>query len=92
MDREELREFLHFLDGEDMTEEEKFEYIELIDRIVTEFVWLGFGVHPIQQVMEERNGKPPLFDAELLKSFGWEDLSAEDQEREDDPPPKEDEA
>lgn len=47
-------EYLHHLDGLDMTEEKKLEYVELIWNIMSEFVAYGWGVHPIQQAMEAR--------------------------------------
>lgn len=34
----------------DLTEEEKHEFLQTLWKIVCEFVMLGFGVHPLQQV------------------------------------------
>ncbi len=45
-------EFMHFLDGTDMTEEAKREYLEFVWQIVSEFAAIGFGVHPVQQALD----------------------------------------
>ena len=41
--------YAHHLDGEDMSEEEKRECLEALWLILSEFVALGFKVHPVQQ-------------------------------------------
>ena len=41
--------YAHFLEDEDLTEEQKHEFIETLWNIIVEFVSLGFGVHPLQQ-------------------------------------------
>lgn len=40
----------HFLEGADLTEDEKREIIEALWSIIVSFVDLGFGVHPVQQI------------------------------------------
>ena len=52
--RPDLNEFIHHLDGMDMTEEQKTEYIEMLWRITEEFVDYGFGTHPVQQAQSSR--------------------------------------
>ena len=42
-------QFQHHLDGADLTEEEKRQYLEAVWAIIVSFVDLGFGVHPLQQ-------------------------------------------
>ncbi|MFC7702876.1 hypothetical protein ACFQXB_01555 [Plastorhodobacter daqingensis] len=44
-----------FLDGSDMTEAQKEEFLQALWSIIVSFVELGFGVHPLQEVC----GKPP---------------------------------
>lgn len=41
--------YAHYLDGADLTEEQKQEFLETLWSIVCEFVALGFEVHPAQQ-------------------------------------------
>lgn len=43
------KEFAHYLEECDLTEDEKIEYLKVIWGIVLQFVDLGFGLHPIQQ-------------------------------------------
>ena len=44
------RKYEHFLEHSDMTEEQKQEYLQMLWSVICEFVSLGFGVHPLQQV------------------------------------------
>ena len=39
-----------YLDGSDMTDEEKAEFLQALWEIIVGFVELGFGVHPLQEV------------------------------------------
>ncbi len=48
-----VMEFEHLLDTSDATDAEKREYLESIWQIICEFVQLGFGVHPIQQLVDD---------------------------------------
>ena len=41
--------YAHHLDGEDMSEDEKRECLGALWDILSEFVQLGFDVHPVQQ-------------------------------------------
>jgi hypothetical protein len=42
-----------YLENADLTEEQKREFIETLWSIVVSFVDLGFGIHPLQQVLPE---------------------------------------
>jgi len=42
--------YAHFLENADLTEDQKREFLQTIWNIIVEFVSLGFGVHPLQQV------------------------------------------
>ncbi len=44
------KRYAHYLDNSDLTEDEKAEYLQTIWNIICEFVSLGFGVHPLQQI------------------------------------------
>lgn len=41
--------YAHYLDGTDLTDEQKQEYLQALWSIIVEFVSLGFSVHPLQQ-------------------------------------------
>ena len=47
--RVDVEEFQHHLDGANLTDEEKRQYLEAVWSIIVSFVDLGFGVHPVQQ-------------------------------------------
>ena len=42
-----------YLDGADMTEEQKEEFLQAFWSIIVSFVELGFGVHPVQAAGEQ---------------------------------------
>jgi hypothetical protein len=42
------KEFAHFLEGSDWSEDQKLEYIQTIWTIVLQFIDMGFGIHPFQ--------------------------------------------
>ena len=44
-----LEKYQALLDGEDVSEADKQELLQTLWNIITEFVSLGFGVHPVQQ-------------------------------------------
>ena len=48
----------HYLENSNLSEQERQEFLELLWNIVCEFVFLGFGINTVQQVIEES------FDAE----------------------------
>ena len=45
--------YQHYLDDSDLNENEKQEFLDTIWSIIVSFVDLGFGVHPVQQVLGE---------------------------------------
>lgn len=47
-------EYLHFLADVDWTEVQKREFIGALWQIVTSFVDLGFGLHPLQNILEAK--------------------------------------
>ena len=49
------REYCQFLADCDWTEEQKLEFIETLWKIIIGFVDLGFDLHPVQQVIDDRN-------------------------------------
>ncbi len=49
-----VQQFQSYLDDLDITEESKIELLETLWSIVVTFVDMGFGIHPVQQVMEEK--------------------------------------
>lgn len=54
-----------FLDDEDISEDRKLELIETLWQIIVAFVDLGFGVHPVQQAVEDRSSK----DMDVIHQF-----------------------
>ena len=48
-----VEKYQAFLDGADMTEEEKEEFLQALWSIIVSFVELGFGVHPVQAAGEQ---------------------------------------
>ncbi len=59
--------YLAFLEGSDVSEEQKRELIETLWSIVVSFVDLGFGVHPLQQALPEECEQLPDM-SEILAS------------------------
>lgn len=49
--------YLHYLDDCGLDETKKREFIDALWSIIISFVDLGFGVHPLQQVIEQEDGK-----------------------------------
>lgn len=49
-----VQQFQSYLDDLDISEESKIELLETLWSIVVTFVDMGFGIHPVQQVMEEQ--------------------------------------
>jgi hypothetical protein len=50
-----VEKYQAFLDGSDMTEAQKEEFLQALWSIIVSFVELGFGVHPLQEIC----GKTP---------------------------------
>lgn len=46
--------YLHFLDDEDLDESQKITLLESLWSILLSFVDLGFGIHPVQQAIEDK--------------------------------------
>ncbi|MEM0922126.1 MAG: hypothetical protein AAGI13_03725 [Pseudomonadota bacterium] len=51
-----VERFQHHLDGTDLSEAEKAEYLHIIWSILLEFMDLGYGVHPPQQSCGQEPG------------------------------------
>jgi len=63
--------YAHFLEDADLNEEQKRELLATLWNIMSEFVMLGFGVHPIQQACgkQDLDGQSdPLASSFLLQS------------------------
>ncbi len=45
-----VERYQSYLDGADMTEAQKEEFLQSLWKIIVGFVELGFGVHPLQEV------------------------------------------
>ncbi|KIC41579.1 hypothetical protein RA27_10100 [Ruegeria sp. ANG-R] len=52
--RVDFHKYQAFLDGADMTDAQKEEFIQALWAVIVSFVEMGFGVHPVQQAC----GKP----------------------------------
>lgn len=48
-----VEKYQAFLDGADMSEAQKEEFLQALWSIMVSFVDLGFGVHPLQEVCEK---------------------------------------
>ena len=48
-----VEKYQAYLDGTDMTEEQKEEFLQALWSIIVSFVELGFGVHPVQAAGEQ---------------------------------------
>lgn len=48
-----FEKYMHFLDDPSLSDAQKQELLETIWSILLQFVDLGFGIHPMQQVIEE---------------------------------------
>ncbi len=58
--------YKHYLEDTDLDEQQKREILEALWSIITSFVSLGFGVHPLQEIAQlqcgqndENNNHPP---------------------------------
>jgi len=47
-----FEEFAHFFEGEDITEEQAREFLQIYWSLALEIMSLGFGFHPVQQARE----------------------------------------
>lgn len=53
-----VAKYQDFLDGENLSTQEKRDFIESLWQIVCEFVMLGFEVHPLQQAQKDGEKTP----------------------------------
>lgn len=61
-----VEKYQAYLDGADMTEEQKKEFLQALWSIIVSFVELGFGVHPVQMVREQ---SPELESKDMTFTF-----------------------
>ncbi|MEQ9259694.1 MAG: hypothetical protein RIG84_11390 [Roseovarius sp.] len=67
-----VAKYQEYLDGSDLTPEQKEEFLRAMWSIVVTFVELGYGVHPLQEACgkdREADGPPPAraFDGVISK-------------------------
>ena len=61
-----IKRYEHFLDDANLTETQKHELLASLWRIVTQFVQMGFGVHPVQQAKaQQRCGQASFEESDL---------------------------
>jgi hypothetical protein len=70
-----VEKYQAFLDGADMTEAQKEEFLQALWSIIVSFVDLGFGVHPLQAVCENE----PISESKTPKSE-FDMVSSEDRD------------
>ncbi|MDG1168142.1 MAG: hypothetical protein P8N14_03015 [Sulfitobacter sp.] len=75
-----VEKYQAFLDGADMTEVQKEEFLQALWSIIVSFVDLGFGVHPLQAVC----GENADYDSKAAKSE-FDVVSCDDQENDEKP-------
>jgi len=76
-------DFVHFLTDCDWTEEQKREFIEELWKIITQFVDLGFQLHPVQQAVSSREEMLAVISASIVSSGQDPDILSD--ERQDEP-------
>lgn len=64
-----VAKYQEYLDGADMTQEQKEDYLRAVWTVVMAFVELGFGVHPLQEVWGQ--------DGESLDYMGEKDSNGD---------------
>jgi hypothetical protein len=70
-----VEKYQAYLDGSDMTEAQKEEFLQALWSIIVSFVELGFGVHPLQEVC----GKTPEIEGHGAKA-AFDGVSSEQPE------------
>ncbi len=75
-----VEKYQAFLDGADMTEVQKEEFLQALWSIIVSFVDLGFGVHPLQAVC----GEDADCDSKTAKSE-FDVVSCDDQKNDEKP-------
>lgn len=73
-----VEKYQAYLDGSDMTEAQKEEFLQALWSIIVSFVELGFGVHPLQEVC----GKPPEVSSRGAKD-AFNAISSEEPEKDE---------
>jgi hypothetical protein len=63
--------YAHFLENENLTEEEKRAFIQALWSIVVDFVSLGFGVHPMQQARDDPDKGSKSLLSDLSDVITW---------------------
>ncbi|WP_283644627.1 hypothetical protein [Marinovum algicola] len=66
-----VAKYQEYLDGSDLTPEQKEEFLRAVWSIVVTFVELGYGVHPLQEACgkdHENGGLPPARASDALLS------------------------
>lgn len=68
--------YAQYLEGTDLTEDQKREFLDTLWNIICEFVALGFNVHPVQQAqsacgkLPDTAASPPILGADAVE---WTD-------------------
>ena len=68
--------YAHFLDGSELSEDQKRAFLQALWALVCEFVALGFDVHPVQQAQDaceqlpRNRTNPPYSDADAVGCRG----------------------
>lgn len=75
-----VEKYQHYLDHCDLTPEEKEEFLHAIWNMVCEFVFLGFNIHPLQDLSGDKSPKNSAF-ATLLSEDMLSSLHAETTEK-----------
>lgn len=72
-----------FLDDTDIPEDKKREFIEALWSIITAFVDLGFGIHPVQQAMSQKSGSMPEIITDFVNELDQQGTETKPEERTD---------
>lgn len=67
------RAFIQHLSECDWSDEEKCAYVQMIWEILVQFIDLGFGAHPLQQVCGQVGGSLDLSGASRAHALEWKD-------------------
>lgn len=68
-----LEKYMHHLDDSDLTKEQKREYLQTLWNIMSEFVALGFGEHPVQLACGKDQKTAPETILTALDAVGYTD-------------------
>lgn len=70
--------YAHFLENEDLTDDEKRAFIQALWSIIVDFVSLGFGVHPLQQTRDDPQNGPKSLPSDLSDVVTWRHSSSDE--------------